>query len=104
MVYREIVQTCSHSEVARAAVDSIGGDFARSFAAKAARANLPRGAYAARLVSEFAARADETDLHHVSAAADHSDLPLLAGLRYILEQATSAEAPPAWMIAATQGG
>lgn len=104
MVYREIVQTCSHSEVARAAVDSIGGDFAKIFAARAARANLGRGAYAAQLVAEFAARADETDLHHVAVAADHSDLPLLAGLRYILEQATSAEAPPAWMIAATHGG
>jgi len=100
VVYREIVQTCSHIEVARAAVDSIGGDFARMFAAEAARRNLAVGEYAARLVSRFAARADEIDLHHVSEAADHSDLPLLAGLRYILENAAEAEAPPAWMIAA----
>lgn len=104
VVYREIVQTCSHSEVARAAVDSIGGDFARAFAAEAARHNLPIGEYAARLVGEFAAHADEIDLHNVVEAAGRSDLPLLAGLRYILESASVAEAPPAWMIAATQGG
>ena len=30
MIYREIVHTCSNSEVAGAAVDSIGGDFAKS--------------------------------------------------------------------------
>ena len=88
MIYREIVHSCSHSEVARAAVDSIGGEFARTFAAEAARRHLARGELAARLVSEFAQRADEVELHRVSSAAAKTDLPLLSGLRYILERET----------------
>ncbi|MGO9742855.1 MAG: hypothetical protein ACLPN5_15360 [Roseiarcus sp.] len=85
MIYREIVHTCSHSGVAGAAVVSIGGEFARAFAAEAARRNLAPGQFAAQKVSQFAAGASEVEMCLVSAAADKSDLPLLSGLRYILE-------------------
>ena len=98
MVYREIVRTCSHSKVAAAAVDSIGGEFARAFAAEAKRRNLARGALAAQMVNEFAAHADEVALQKLTIATHRSDVPLLSGLRYILEN--SQETPPAWMIAA----
>ena len=104
MIYREIVHTCSHAEVARAAVDSIGGEFAKAFAKEAERRNLPRGQYAAQLVSEFAAGADEVDMQRVAKAAAETDLPLLSGLRYILATACDVEAPPAWMISAARRG
>src|ERR1700693_2727335 len=108
MIYREIVHTCSNSEVARAAVKSIGGDFARDFVAEASRRELPSGVLAARLVREFADKADEVALQSVVAATHGSDHPNLSGLRYILERGVrdnsrkgaGSGAPPAWMIAA----
>jgi hypothetical protein len=98
MTYREIVHTCSHDEVARAAVDSIGGEIAMRVAAEASRRNLSRGAFAAHLVKLFAASADELELQHVLAATHNSDVPVLSGLRYILERQIANETPPAWMI------
>ncbi len=108
MIYREIVHTCSNSAVAGAAVDSIGGEFAKAFAAEASRRKVSRGAFAAKLVREFASRADEIELQRVNAAAHKADHPILNGLRYILERGVddckrgrgSNQTPPAWMIAA----
>ena len=110
MTYREIVHTCSNAEVARAAVKSIGGDFAREFAADASRRQLPSGVWAARLVRQFAEQADEVQLQGVVAATHGSDQPILSGLRYILERGVRESprncgggmTPPAWMIAACQ--
>ncbi len=101
MIYREIVHTCSNVNVARAAIDSIGGEFARSFAADANRREMTRGAFAAHLVREFANGADERDWRRLAAATRGSDYPILSGLRHILEQARHDERPPAWMIAAS---
>src|SRR5271156_6885970 len=85
MIYREIVHTCSNTEVARAAVKSIGGDFARDFVAEASRRELPSGVLAARLVREFADKADEVELQSVVAATHGSDQPILTGLPYLHE-------------------
>jgi hypothetical protein len=100
MTYREIVHTCSHAAVARAAVDSIGGDIARRVEVEASRRNLSRGDLVAQIVRKFAASADEMDLQHLSAATHKSDAPVLSGLRYILEREIEGVALPAWMIAA----
>ncbi len=103
MIYREIVHTCSNVNVARAAVDSIGGQFARDFAADANRRDMSRGAFAAHLVREFASAANECELRRLAAATRGSDYPILTGLRYILDRARGDDAPPAWMISASQG-
>ncbi len=110
MIYREIVHTCSNSDVARAAIQSIGGEFARRFADDASRRNLTAGAWGARLVREFASNADEIALREVDTVAQGADHPILCGLRHILERGvrkhrasgTSEDAMPAWMIAATR--
>lgn len=102
MTYREIVRTCSHSEVAQAAVDSLGGPIAVRIHVEATRLKVSRGALVAELVRSFAASADETDFQEVSAAARKSDVPVLSGLRYILERELESKATPAWMIAACQ--
>ena len=110
MIYREIVHTCSNSEVAAAAIASIGGDFARAFQAEAARRRLTPGALGSRLVREFASTADEVESQRVTAAARGEDLPILSGLRYILEKTVreprreeaASDTLPAWMIAASQ--
>src|SRR5271157_3649669 len=85
MIVREIVLTCSNPHVARAAVASIGGDFARRFERDAASRNLSSGMLASRLVRDFARRADETDWGGVGKATRGADTPILTGLRYILE-------------------
>lgn len=102
MILREIVLTCSNPHVARAAVASIGGDFARRFSRDAAARNVPSGLLAARLVRHFARNAEESDWEGAREAAQGADMPILAGLRYILERGLerAIEAPPragCWM-------
>ena len=95
MIYREIVHTCSNSYVADAAVISLGGDLARAVADDANRHAMSRGAYAAKLVREFAREADDGDERGVIAAASGSEQPILSGLRYILERGMRPDV--AWM-------
>ncbi len=102
MIYREIVHTCSNAHVARAAIASIGGDFARDFAADASRREMSSGDFAAGLVRGFAQGADEIELRRVSDVTDRADLPILSGLRYILERARSEGGPYSWRAAASQ--
>lgn len=102
MTYREIVRTCSHCEVAQAAVDSLGGPVAVRIHVEATRLNVSRGVLVAQIVRSFAASADEAAFQEVSAAAHKSEVPVLSGLRYILERELDGKATPAWMIAACQ--
>jgi hypothetical protein len=111
---REIVRTCSNAHVARAALASIGGEFAQRFADDASRRDLPSGVLAARLVRAFAMNAGDEDWEAVSEATRGADQPILSGLRYILdrglrgeareENALPRETPPAWAICASRGG
>jgi len=105
MIVREIVHTCSNAHVARAALASIGGDFARLFAAKASSDNMPAGVLAARMVKDFARSADDDEWECVNTLARRADQPILSGLRFILsrgihERNASAKAdgaPPSYM-------
>ena len=86
MIVREIVSTCSNPHVARAALASIGGDFARCFARDAAARNLSSGMLASRLVRHFVHRAGDSDWQGVGEATRNADMPILSGFRYILER------------------
>jgi len=86
MIVREIVKTCSNPHIARAAVASIGGDFARRFMRDAATRNLSSGLLASHLVRHFARRAADADWEGVDEATRGADQPILSGLRYILER------------------
>jgi hypothetical protein len=86
MIVREIVLTCSNPHVARAAVASIGGDFARRFSRDAAKRNLTSGVFAAGLVRRFSRHAGDGDWQGVGEATRGADQPILSGLRYILER------------------
>jgi hypothetical protein len=86
MIVREIVKTCSNPHIARAAVASIGGDFARRFSRDAEKRNLNSGLFAAGLVRRFSRHAAESDWQGVREAARGADQPILTGLRYILER------------------
>jgi hypothetical protein len=113
MIVREIVHTCSNAHVARAALASIGGDFARCFAATASSKNLPAGVLASKIVKEFARSAGDEDWDGVDEATRSADQPILSGLRYILAQGLSDKAkpadkiegaPPAWLCASQPAG
>ena len=107
---REIVRTCSNIHVARAALASIGGEFAARFADDASRRDLPSGVLAARMVRAFAIHAGDDERRSVEAAARGADQPVLVGLRRILASGLDAvrrdvdpigrDTPPAWAIRA----
>lgn len=109
---REIVRTCSNAHVARAAVASIGRDFAVQFAEDASKRDLPSGVFAASLVRDFAVTADEGEWEGVREATRGADQPILSGLRYILDRRLRVvttqddlipeETPPAWAICASR--
>jgi hypothetical protein len=99
MIVREIVRTCSNPHVARAAVASIGGDFARRFTSDAAKRNLSSGLFAAGLVRRFSRQAAARDWEGVGEATRGADQPILSGLRYILERGVEldeGDADPEW--------
>jgi hypothetical protein len=109
---REIVRTCSNVHVARAALASIGGEFAARFTADASRRDLPSGVLAARMVRAFASHAADDERRTVEAVARGADQPVLVGLRYILARGLGAgrtaasesaeDLPPAWAICAAR--
>jgi len=111
---REIVRTCSNVHVARAALASIGGEFAARFAADASRRDLPSGVLAARMVRAFEIHAADDERQSVEAVTHGADQPVLAGLHYILAKGLGAgraaaadsvkDTPPAWAICAARGG
>jgi hypothetical protein len=86
MIVHEIVLTCSNPHVARAAVLSIGGDFARRLSRDAAKRNLPSGVFAAGLVRRFSRHAGDGDWEGVGEATRGADQPILSGLKYILDR------------------
>lgn len=86
MIVREIVLTCSNPHVARAAVLSIGGDFAKRLSRDAAKRNLTSGAFAAGLVRRFSRQAGDGDWKGVGEATRGADQPILSGLRFILDR------------------
>jgi hypothetical protein len=90
MILREIVHTCSNAHVARAALTSIGGDFAIQFAADASRRNISVGALAARMVKEFSTSAADEEWEGVDEAVRGADQPILSGLQYILSHGFGA--------------
>jgi hypothetical protein len=91
MIVREIVRTCSNPHVARAAIASIGGDFARRLSRDAAKRNLSSGVFAAGLVRHFTRRAADRDWEGVGEATRGADQPILSGLRYILERSLESD-------------
>jgi hypothetical protein len=99
VIVREILRTCSNPHVARAAVASIGGDFARRVSRDAEKRNLTSGIFAAGVVRRFSRAADARDWEGVNQATRGADQPILSGLRYILEHGAELaedDSDPEW--------
>ena len=85
MLRNEIIRSCSHEAVARAALLSLGAEFHTRIALLAGAHEKSAGQYTAYLVKQFATGADEDAWCALGNAIAHSDMPVLAGLRFILE-------------------
>ncbi|MGA2792426.1 MAG: hypothetical protein ABSE69_02675 [Roseiarcus sp.] len=91
MIMREIVHTCSNAHIARAALASIGGDFARDVAAAARRRDIPAGVLVANIVKNFSRRAADEEWEAADQATRCADQPILSGLRFILKSGLRRE-------------
>lgn len=91
MVVLEILKTCSHEKVARAAVVSIGRDFYERVNGVAGQSGVEAGAYAAQVVRNFERAAGEGQRRALESAVRNADMPVLQGLRYILEDALEGD-------------
>lgn len=85
MLYTEIVRTSACEQVIEAALLCIGKEFKKRIELLAQAHGMSAGAYAGSLVHRFADEAHEEELHGLKQAMYQSDLPLLCGLRFILE-------------------
>lgn len=95
MLAREIIQTCTNAHVARAALISIGGEFAAQVAAKARETDRAVGVFVADAVNDFSRHAGDDQWDGVDEAARGADQPILSGLRYILGAKLGIAADPA---------
>ena len=87
MIMHEILLTCSNPSVARAAVASIGGDFAGWFDRQAANRNLSSGLVRGRVGSRIRPLRPRTRTGRASGRGDaRRRQPILSGLRYILDR------------------
>lgn len=93
MIQWEIMRTCSHDKVAEAAVLSLGAAFHRRMSLLAATVGQTPGAYVATLVRRFAHEAGPHELMQLARAVAGADMPILAGLRWIVETTLDGERP-----------
>lgn len=84
MLVSDILKSCSHDHIARAAVASIGGDFARRVISRAEERGQSVGDYTSRHVRRFSQRASERDWRYVLATMEGEDLALLAGFQAVV--------------------
>jgi len=84
MSFDELIHTCSHEDVATAAVFSLGLSFAGKVAFAAKAHDISMGAFVVQSVSNFAVFSGERQRNTLLNAMRDEDQPLLAGLRFIL--------------------
>jgi hypothetical protein len=85
MLLIEIIKTCSHEEVAQAAVASIGTEFERRVERAACERGMRTGSFVASTVRCFERTAGDDEWAGLADAMAGKDMPILSGLRHILE-------------------
>lgn len=93
MLIKELVNTCSDPHVARGAVRSLGAEFFVKIEALANEHGLGVGEFVADTVQHFRRCATETDWIELSRATAGRDIPILCGLKHILEKVVANDAP-----------
>lgn len=87
MLRAELIRSCTHEKVAEAAVLSIGDAFRDRVLLLARVSGQTPGAFVADLVRRFAEDASEADWEALAGAIAGRDMPILCGLRWIVETA-----------------
>lgn len=83
----ELFRTCANEHVAAAALASLGGRLRRRVTTLARRDGLSTGCLVAALIAEYDRRASIGRRRELEAQMKGGDMPLLAGLRHVLETA-----------------
>jgi len=83
----ELFRTCVNEHVA--------GKFERRVAAAARRAGLPAGAFVAGMVADYDRKASPHRRKLLETGMVHDPMPILAGLRHVLETALDGDLDPA---------
>ncbi len=91
----ELFRTCANEHVAAAALACLGGKFERRVAAAARRAGKPAGAFVSALLADYDRKASPRRRKLLELGMFRHDMPLLAGLRHVLETALEG----AWDVA-----
>ena len=91
MLVAELIRSCSHARVAEAAIHSIGPELAHEVRLRARERGLDAGAYAAESVLIFAGSAHPHEWSRLSERLRGVDMPILAGLHFILERRIAEE-------------
>jgi hypothetical protein len=82
----ELFRTCANEHVADAALSCIGGGLVSRIETIAERVGQTRGALVARLVEEYDRKASPSLRRQLDLGMGRDDMPILAGLRHVLEQ------------------
>jgi hypothetical protein len=85
MKLRAVIHSCSNEQVARAALISIGGEFAARVAAEAVRREISCGRYVALSVIDFEQNSELFVWGAAERAMRSAEQPILAGLYFILD-------------------
>ncbi len=93
MLIGDMLHSCSHEAVAKAAVACIGDRFADRVRAAGRRRGVGVGSFVAGVVREYARRASESDLARLRRSIAGTDQPILVALRCVVEQALQDLAP-----------
>lgn len=85
MLVTDLIHSCSNEMVAQAALMSIGGRFAERVRVAAQEKGVSVGRFVAAVVRDFARRADDNVREALRERMTGDDLPLLTGLRALIE-------------------
>lgn len=91
MIMSDVLHSCTHRQVAEAAIASIGGDFAAAVRLHASGTGQSVGDFTADRVRLFSRRASERDWRHVADKMRGEDLPLLSGLQVVMIRMMEAD-------------
>ena len=92
----ELFRSCANEHVAAAAMACIGGKLHKRVEAAARRAGVSSGVYVARLVADYDRKASPKRRKYLEQGMGCDPMPILAGLRHVVESALEGE----WDVAA----
>ncbi len=87
----ELFRSCANEYVAAAALACIGGALHRRVMAAARREGLSNGAYVANLLADYDRKATPRRRKHLEQGMMVEPMPILAGLRHVVETAMDEE-------------